>query len=72
MFGGMGSGTGGSTRHRIRERKRLAAARRDAQKRAVWQTKEGQGIAETANISLGYDDEEEEDEMSMNGSGLMI
>jgi hypothetical protein len=74
MFG-IGEGSGGSTRHRIKERKRLAKARKDAQERSVWQTTEGEGIAEKANISLGFDTdlEEEDDEMrDMNGMGLMI
>jgi hypothetical protein len=73
MFG-MFEGSGGSTRHRIRERKRLAKARRDAQKRDVWQTIEGKGIAEEADISLGYDDtlEEEDDLEREQRSGLMI
>lgn len=73
MLGGLFSGTGGSTRHRIKERERLAAARKRAQEQAVWQTQEGGGIAEEANISLGYDDtEEEEREEEMNTLGLMI
>jgi hypothetical protein len=73
MFG-IGEGTGGSTRYRIAERKRLAAARKAAQQKAVWQTTEGQGIAEEADISLGYDDTlEEEDELEREQrSGLMI
>jgi hypothetical protein len=71
---GIGEGSGGSTRYRIAERKRLQAVRKAAQQKAVWQTKEGQGIAEEADISLGYDDTlEEEDELEREQrSGLMI
>lgn len=41
------------------------------QQRDVWQTTEGQGIMEGAQISLGFDDEEEDDEL-FSGTGLII
>jgi hypothetical protein len=69
-----GMGGGGSTRYRIAERKRLEAIRKREQQKAVWQTTEGEGIAEKADISLGYDDSlEDDDELEREQSaGLMI
>jgi hypothetical protein len=62
--------------YRRKEAARLKAIRKQAQQKEVWQTTEGKGIAEEANISLGYDtDLEEEDDYDMrdmSGAGLMI
>jgi hypothetical protein len=72
IFGGGQS----AAHYRRKEAARLRAVRKREQQRAVWQTTEGKGIAEEANISLGYDtdlEEEDDDEMrDMSGAGLMI
>lgn len=52
--------------------KRNRAARREAQEEEVFATTEGEGIMEGANISLGYNEEEEEELLGMLGTGLVV
>ena len=55
------------------EQARQAQLRRDEMERSIFQTTEGQGIAESASISLGFDDEDEDDLFDFgSGTGLVI
>lgn len=55
-----------------REEQRQVDVRRDQMRQDVEQTREGGGIMEGANISLGYDDEEEEDQLLSSLTGLIV
>lgn len=60
LFGGKSAGSIARSAEK-KERARLNAIRIREAKRTVFQTTEGDGIMEAANISLGYDDEDEDD-----------
>jgi len=53
------------------EEARQQQLRRDEMERAIFQTTEGQGIAESASISLGFDDDED-DLFGFGSTGLVI
>jgi hypothetical protein len=56
-----------------REQERMRATQREQQERDIFATTEGEGIQEAANISLGFDDEEDElDEFFRSGTGLLV
>ncbi len=54
------------------EAARQAEIRREEQQRAIFQTTEGQGIAEAANISLGFEEDEDDLFDFGTGTGLVI
>lgn len=56
---------------RADEIRRQEELRKEQAQRDIFQTTEGQGISEQANISLGFDDEDEDD-LFGNGTGLVI
>ena len=58
-------------RAQAEERARQDQMRRDQMQRDVLQTTEGHGIMEGANISLGFD-EEEEDDLLRSMTGLVV
>ena len=57
---------------RAQEEARQAEIRREEQQRAIFQTTEGQGIAETASISLGFEEDEDDLFDFGTGTGLVI
>ena len=54
------------------EKARQDQLRRDEQQRAIFQTAEGQGIQEGANISLGFGEDEDDLFDFASGTGLVI
>ena len=52
--------------------KRNREARRQAQKDEVFATTEGEGIMEGASISLGFNEDEEDELLGMLGTGLVV
>jgi len=51
---------------------RQAELRKQEMQREVFQTTEGEGIMEGATISLGFDDDEEDDDLMGSYTGLII
>lgn len=72
----MGEGAKKAAKHAERaqkaEARRIAKARKDAMERQVFSTKEGGGIMHEANISLGFDDTEEDELDEQFSTGLII
>lgn len=55
-----------------REQQRMRDAQREQQERDIFATTEGEGIQEAANISLGFEEEDELDEFFRSGTGLLV
>ena len=59
-------------RAHAREIERQQQVRRDEMQREIFQTTEGQGVMEGANISLGFEEEDELEELLRSRTGLIV
>lgn len=56
-----------------REQERLRDSQKEQQQRDIFATTEGEGVQESASISLGFESEEDElDEFFRSGTGLLV
>ena len=72
LFGGKKSQEKAAKEAHKKEIARQQQMRREQQERTAFATAPGQGIQDAASISLGFDDEDEDDLFDISGTGLVI